>query len=196
VSVTYYEKDPEPCATYQDDMDGNGLCRRCGWPGNGEAHDIDAAAAVPPATETAVSTATVRTCRHPRAYRIIDNRGVVCTGCAHVIDPAMSRRGKSNARLGKDQERRAERRYGWEKIGERGEKTDLRGRFAKVQQKASRRPVPALIRDTFAGLDATKDGRVPLLLLSFIQPTGTQDYIVIRGEDWLELHGTDKPEHA
>jgi hypothetical protein len=61
------------------------------------------------------------------------------------------------------------------------------------QQKASRRPVPALIRDTFAGLDATKDGRVPLLLLSFIQPTGTEDYIVIRGEDWLELHGLDKP---
>jgi hypothetical protein len=61
------------------------------------------------------------------------------------------------------------------------------------QQKASRRPVPALIRDTFAGLDATKDGRVPLLLLSYIQPKGTQDFVVMRGEDYLALHGVDKP---
>jgi ribosomal protein L34E len=167
------------------------VCLVCG------IENIDAAlATVPPATETATSTATVRTCRHPRAYRIVDKRGLVCTGCARIIDPIQAKRGKSNARLGKDQERRAERRYGWEKIGERGEKTDLRGTFAKVQQKASRRPVPALIRDTFAGLDATKDGRVPLLLLSYIQPTGTQDYIVIRGEDWLELHGLDKPTDA
>jgi hypothetical protein len=159
--------------------------------------DLDAAiAAVPPATETATSTATVRKCRHPRSYRVVDGQGVRCTWCERTIDPTASRRGKSNARLGKDQERRAERRYGWEKIGERGEKTDLRGTFAKVQQKASRRPVPALIRDTFAGLDATKDGRVPLLLLSFIQPTGTQDYIVIRGEDWLAVHGIDKPTDA
>jgi hypothetical protein len=168
--------------------------------------DLDEAlASVPPATETAVSTATVRKCvRHQwditsvRDHSIggvatFSEYGYSCVRCGKPKDEVASRRGKSNARLGKVQERRAERRYGWEKIGERGEKTDLRGRFAKVQQKASRRPVPALIRDTFAGLDATKDGRVPLLLLSFIQPTGTQDYIVIRGEDWLELHGLDKP---
>ena len=101
-------------------------------------------------------------------------------------------RGRSSRRLGNDQERRAEKRYGWEKIGERGEKTDLRGRMFKVQQKASRRPTPALFRDVFAGLDATRDGRVPLLLLSYVRAgVGTDDFIVVRGSDWLELHGRD-----
>jgi hypothetical protein len=148
-----------------------------------------------PEAVTSTSTATARKCR-PHGWATMTSedgsRYEECYRCGAIKDLALSRRGKSNARLGKDQERRAERRYGWEKIGERGEKTDLRGRFAKVQQKASRRLPPALIRDTFAGLDATKDGRVPLLLLSYIQPTGTQDFIVIRGEDWLALHGKDE----
>jgi len=169
------------------------VCLVCG------IENIDAAlATVPSATETATSTATVRKCvRHQWAFTRTEwETWETCRRCYKVKDPVASRRGKSNARLGKDQERRAERRYGWEKIGERGEKTDLRGTFAKVQMKASRRPPPALIRDTFAGLDATKDGRVALLLLSYIQPTGTQDFIVIRGEDWISLHGVDKPEDA
>jgi hypothetical protein len=163
------------------------------------ALELDAAlATVPPATETATSTATVRKCRpHDWAVMRFEDAtrdGFYCLRCGRVQDPIASRRGKSNARLGKDQERRAERRYGWEKIGERGEKTDLRGTFAKVQMKASRRPIPALFRDTFAGLDATKDGRVALLLLSFIEPRGTADFVVIRGDDWLALHGEDKPD--
>jgi ribosomal protein L34E len=170
------------------------VCLVCG------IENIDAAlATVPPATETATSTATVRKCKRHQWTRVSTGLSVRedyewCPRCGTVLDPIASRRGKSNARLGKDQERRAERRYGWEKIGERGEKTDLRGTFAKVQMKASRRPVPALIRDTFAGLDATKDGRVALLLLSYIQPSGTSDYVVIRGEDWLQLHGRDEPD--
>jgi hypothetical protein len=166
------------------------VCLVCG------IENIDAAlATVPPATETATSTATVRKCqRHTWAVHNPTLPVSECLRCGRVQDPIASRRGKSNARLGKDQERRAERRYGWEKIGERGEKTDLRGTFAKVQMKASRRPIPALFRDTFAGLDATKDGRVALLLLSFIEPRGTADFVVIRGDDWLALHGEDKPD--
>jgi ribosomal protein L34E len=169
------------------------VCLVCG------IENIDAAlATVPPATETATSTATVRKCyRHQwfwPAGSESTGESERCAGCGRPRDPIASRRGKSNARLGKDQERRAERRYGWEKIGERGEKTDLRGTFAKVQMKASRRPIPALFRDTFAGLDATKDGRVALLLLSFIEPRGTADFVVIRGADWLALHGEDKPD--
>jgi hypothetical protein len=172
------------------------VCLVCGL-----TNDLDTAiAAVPPATETATSTAPARKCGRHQWVQEWDHpvaRGMwwpVCVRCGKGQDVALSRRGKSNARLGKDQERRAERRYGWEKIGERGEKTDLRGTFAKVQMKASRRPIPALFRDTFAGLDATKDGRVALLLLSFIEPRGTADFVVIRGADWLALHGEDKPD--
>ena len=119
----------------------------------------------------------------------------LCFYCRKPKDEARSRRGKSSRRLGSDQERRAERVYGWEKIGERGQMTDLRGRMFKTQQKASRRPAPALFRSVFAGLDATVDQRIPLLLLSYVKAgVGTDDYIVVRGKDWLDLHGRDEPQ--
>jgi hypothetical protein len=161
--------------------------------------DLDAAlAGTEPAVETARSVVSgkARVCKH--RWQTIKDVGrdmtwAECIRCGIVRDPVRSRRGKSSRRLGHDQERRAERVYGWEKIGERGEKTDLRGRMFKVQQKASRRPPPALIRDTFAGLEATRDGRIPALLLSFIRPgVPTEDYILIRGADWLDLHGRDE----
>lgn len=166
--------------------------------------DLDEAlAANPAAIETAVSTATVRKCGRHRFAPVWHDDGVTatvighrCMSCGKTQDPVASRRGRSSRRLGNDQERRAEKRYGWEKIGERGEKTDLRGRFAKVQQKATRRPAPALFRDTFAGLDATQDGRIPLLLLTYVQPRGTEDFIVMRGSDWLALHGVDTLEET
>ena len=164
----------------------------------------DLLAATPASPETArTAVSSDRKCRRHEWATItvayFDGNGdplpspVVCIRCHVTRDPVKSRRGKSSARLGKDQERRAEKRYGWEKIGERGEKTDLRGRFAKVQQKATRRAPPVLFRDVFAGLDATRDGRVPLLLLTYIrQGLPAEDYIVMRGETWLELHGRDE----
>ena len=110
-------------------------------------------------------------------------------------DPTRVRLGRSNARLGKDQERRSERVYGWEKIGERGQITDLRGRLFKVQQKAHRGHAPATWRGIFAALDQTRDGRIAVLQLSYVrQGVGADDYLVIRGRDWLDLHGRDEPE--
>lgn len=165
--------------------------------------DLDRAlAAHPPEPEAAISTATPRRCRrHEWALALgggVDDYEVACSRCGRPKDVARSRRGRSSRRLGGDQERRAERRYGWTKIGERGEKTDLRGRLFKVQQKSTRRAPPALVRDAFAGLDATRDGRVPLLLLTFVRPgVPAQDYVVVRGSDWLELHGRDEEDdHA
>lgn len=154
-------------------------------------------AAHPPEPETARTVVrTERKCRRHEwviGWLVDGSTGYFCRLCQRVRDDTRSRRGKSSRRLGGDQERRAEKRYGWTKIGERGEKTDLRGRLFKVQSKASRRQPPALIRDTFAGLDATKDGRVPLLLLTFVRPgVPADDYIVIRGSDWLDLHGRDE----
>lgn len=159
--------------------------------------DLDAALAQhPPDPETARSVVrSDRRCARHRWQSAVWPEVTRCRLCGARKDETLSRQGRSSARLGKDQERRAERRYGWTKIGERGEKTDLRGRLFKVQQKSSRRQPPALVRDTFAGLDATRDGRVPLLLLTFVRPgVPADDYIVIRGSDWLDLHGQDREE--
>ena len=184
--------------------------------------ELDAALALTqPEPVTSVSTTTVRRCRRHQwrtVHRMTRDIGgpaerfyhvhlegfpceatdcyasTQCARCYTFRDDTLSRRGRQSRRLGGDQERRAEKRYGWTKIGERGEKTDLRGRFAKVQQKSTRKPPPALFRDTFAGLDATKDGRVPLLLLTYVQQgRPTEDYVILRGEDWLALHGKDGP---
>jgi len=117
----------------------------------------------------------------------------VCRLCGLDANSTARGRGRSSSRLGKDQERRAERTYGWEKIGERGEGTDLRGRFAEVQMKSTRRAVPATWQESFRKLDATKEDRVPLLLLSFVrQGVPTQDFILLKGSDWLALHGRDE----
>ena len=117
-----------------------------------------------------------------------------CARCGRPKDEARSRRGKSARRFGGDQERRAEKRYGWEKIGERGQMTDLRGRLMKIQQKSTRALPPALFRSVFPALDATMDGRIAGILLSYVRPgVPAQDYVVIRGADWLELHGRDEP---
>lgn len=136
-----------------------------------------------------------RKCPHPRAARRSrdwDDK-TTCLRCGHVFDPARSRAGKSSRRLGNDQERRAERTYGWEKIGERGQITDLRGSMFKVQQKATRSAPPAQFVNNFRELAAVNDGRIPLLLLSYVRVgVAADDYIVIRGSDWLALHGRDE----
>lgn len=118
-----------------------------------------------------------------------------CSRCPAIRDEAKARRGKSSRRLGHDGERRSEKRYGWRKVGEFGGITDLEGTLAIVQQKTSRRPAPTLWRTVLAALGGRSGGRVPLLLLSFVhQGIASDDYIVIRGSDWLALHGKDEPE--
>ena len=118
-----------------------------------------------------------------------------CRVCGAIRDEAKARRGKSSRRLGHDGERRSERRYGWTKVGEFGGITDLQGTLAVVQQKTSRRPAPPKWRGIFSALEGRAGGRIPLILLSFVhQGVDTDDYIVIRGRDWLALHGLDQPE--
>jgi hypothetical protein len=118
-----------------------------------------------------------------------------CLSCGTIRDEARSRRGRSARRLGGDQERRARDRYGFEKVGQYGGITDLRGATKKVQQKASRRPAPPRWQGIFRALDAVADGRTPAILLSFVRAgVGTEDFFVIRGSDWLDLFGRDEGE--
>lgn len=158
-----------------------------------------------PSSETVV--ATPRKCRHIRTWRMFEPlppeqqepgqplRGVsVCGSCGHRFDETRARRGKSSRRLGHDGERRSEKRYGWRKVGEFGGITDLEGSLAIVQQKTSRRAAPLAWKSIFAALEARAGGRIPLILLSFVRAgVDTEDFIVIRGRDWLQLHGKDEP---
>lgn len=119
---------------------------------------------------------------------------VYCARCGKVRDEARTKRGRSSRRLGNDQERRAEKVYGWEKIGERGGPDDLRGTLMKVQQKATRSAPPKRWTDIFAALDRVNDGRTPAILLSFVRAgVPTEDFVVVRGKDWIALHGKDEP---
>jgi hypothetical protein len=120
-----------------------------------------------------------------------------CGHCNVIRDEAKARRGKSSRRLGHDGERRSEKRYGLQKIGERGEITDLRGKVWKAQQKTTRRAVPATWQSIFAQLDATRDGREAAIIFSFVQQgLPTQDFWLIRGETILSMLGRDDPEGA
>lgn len=136
----------------------------------------------------------------PRRHRHVWSNLIVageirCAYCSVIRDETLAKRGKSSRRLGHDGERRSEKRYGWAKVGEFGGITDLQGTLAIVQQKTSRRAAPVAWKSIFAALEARAGGRIPLILLSFVRHgVDTEDFIVIRGEDWLALHGKDSPE--
>ena len=121
-------------------------------------------------------------------------------------DPERARRGKSSARLGKDQERRIERVYGPRKVGEFGDAVDHLGRDFKWQAKATRKAPPAWLAAIdgptwrgmipqsvlrpmahMSGLGGT---RRPLVIRSYVhQGLPTRDWIFVLAIDWLDLHG-------
>jgi hypothetical protein len=151
------------------------------------------------AAQDAAPVPTPRRHRHQWVRQWFRDGGVIVACMAHnppvVRDETKARRGKSSRRLGHDGERRSEKRYGWRKVGEFGGITDLEGTLAIVQQKTSRRAPPAAWLSIFRALEARSGGRVPLVLLSFVRAgVDTEDFVVLRGRDWLALHGLDKPD--
>ena len=116
-----------------------------------------------------------------------------CRRCGRPRDDGLVRRGRSSRRLGHDGERRSEKRYGWRKTGEFGGIDDLMGKLAVVQQKTTRAAPPVRWKSIFARLEGRAAGRIPLILLSFVHSgKDTEDFVVIRGQDWLALHGRDE----
>lgn len=133
---------------------------------------------------------------HRHAYHRQKDGAWLCFLHAEPVirDELAARRGKSSRRLGGDGERRSEKRYGWRKVGEFGGIDDLVGTLAIVQQKTSRRAAPVAWKSILTALEGRAAGRVPLLLLSFVAAgKDTEDFIVVRGRDWLALHGKDEP---
>jgi hypothetical protein len=153
----------------------------------------------PPPDPTVMEREPRRCRRHEwedRWQGLPDNPVLVkgCRRCPAIRDEARAKRGKSSRRLGHDGERRSEKRYGWRKVGEFGGITDLEGTLAIVQQKTSRREPPKAWMSIFRALEARSGGRIPLVLLSFVHAgIDTEDLIVIRGRDWIQLHGKDEP---
>jgi hypothetical protein len=162
---------------------------------------LDDAALWPPPDPSVIEREPRKCRRHEWLREIVVASGdgtslvrFVCRRCGKPKDEGLARRGKSSRRLGNDGERRSEKRYGWAKVGEFGGITDLQGTLAIVQQKTSRRAPPPAWMSIFRALEARAGGRIPLILLSFVkQGVDTEDFIVIRGRDWIQLHGLDQP---
>lgn len=155
----------------------------------------------PPETPANPAAPAPRKCRRHEwvrgdGYTALETT-LTCDRCGHVQDRSRVRRGKSSRRLGGDQERRIERVYGPTKIGERGDPVDHLGKLGKWQSKATRGPVPRWLADPMTKMAGLYGGRIPLLILSYVrQGVPTEDYIVISGRDWLDLHGRDTEETA
>ena len=168
--------------------------------------DIDEAlAGTSPATETATSTATARRCKHPRGARYLHpDGGTICERCGQWVTIERSRRGKSAARFGKDQERRIERVYGPRKVGEYGDAIDLLGATFKWQSKATHAAPPvwlasvalpenhrpsATVLGASAAMLPLRPDLAPLVITSYVSPRGTRDWIWVRCHDWQAFHG-------
>jgi hypothetical protein len=117
--------------------------------------------------------------------------------CGAVRDDVAIRKGRNNRKRGGAAELDVARRYGGEKVGPLGLPEDIRGKSWRTQVKTSMRQVPAVWQREFAKMDGQRDGRTPRLILRFTRRGGlpdgrTQDFIVIRGEDWLRWFGKDE----
>lgn len=143
-------------------------------------------------------------CKHPRdkrSVRPIDG-ATFCDiergGCGKVIDPEAQKRGRNNSSRGKRHSLAINRKYGLEHVendshsGKRGPIDGLGARW-KQQNKTRQAPVPVEWATIFAGLEGVRDGRLPRLLIRYLPGPGikAQDFMVVRGEDWLNEYGRD-----
>ena len=117
-----------------------------------------------------------------------------CVRCGTVKDVAASRRGRNNRSRGNRAELAVARRYGGEKTGPLQQAEDLRGGDWRPQVKTHQGLPPARWRKVFAALDTQHDGRLPRLIERYLPGQGiaADDYIVVRGSDWLAWFGRDE----
>jgi hypothetical protein len=141
------------------------------------------------------SAITVRSGKHRHVYDVdlLGGDPHSCR-CGAIQDPAAVRRGRSVRSYGNRAELAVAREYGGRKVGHAQGPTDVVGKTRKVQVKTTRRSVPAMWRNEFAKLESERDGRLAVLLLRFIRPgaAGPDDYIVIRGRDFIDWYGKDE----
>lgn len=118
-----------------------------------------------------------------------------CMACGQKQNPETSKRGRNNRKRGNSHELSVARKYGGEKVGQLGLPEDIRGTEYRTQVKTHQRLAPTEWRKAFAALEAVTDNRTPRLIVRFLQPgVPADDYIIIRGRDWLDRFGTDEEE--
>ena len=116
-----------------------------------------------------------------------------CRKCGAYRDDAASRRGRTNRSRGNHHELAVSRLYGGEKTGPLGGPEDIRGAEWRSQVKTHQRLAPAEWAKAFAGMDTQHDARTPRLVLRYLRAgVAADDYIVVRGRDWLERFGRDE----
>jgi hypothetical protein len=117
-----------------------------------------------------------------------------CVRCGALKSPEASRRGRTNRARGNRHELAVARLYGGEKTGPLGGPEDIRGAEYRTQVKTHQREAPREWRSAFAKLATQHDGRTPRLILRFLPGQGiaADDYVVIRGKDWLDRYGRDE----
>jgi hypothetical protein len=141
-------------------------------------------------------------CRHPKDKRqfIVEVGDTIADGyqlcdCGHRINRSIIKRGRNNRSRGNRAELSVARKYGGEKVGQLGLPEDIRGTEYRTQVKTHQRPAPAEWRKAFSALEAVTDNRTPRLIVRFLQlGVPADDYIIIRGRDWLDRFGTDEEE--
>lgn len=137
-----------------------------------------------------------RKAKHSHQWIIYPDR-TECHTCGKVQDIEATRRGRNNRARGGRAELAVAREYGGEKVGPLGLGEDIRGKQWATQVKVSRRTPPPMWLREFAKLANRSDGRTPRLILRFTRqgglPTGrTEDFVVIRGKDFLDWYGKDE----
>jgi hypothetical protein len=165
--------------------------------------DLDEAlAAVPPATETAVSTATVRKCgRHQWVIALradlspsgsaLQTMDTACRRCGAVKDPIVSRRGKNSDKRGKAAELTVARELGGRKVGPMGYPWDVEmpGYARLGVKKLATPPSLRFIAAELARIALAPGPEMPGFV--WVEPgRGGERLIIFRAKDFAERHGT------
>jgi hypothetical protein len=164
------------------------VCLVCG------IENIDAAlATVPPATETATSTATVRKCRpHTWALMVSEDglRYEECVRCGAIKDPIASRRSRNNGKRGRAAELTAARAVGGRKVGPLGHPWDVEmPGYARLQVRKYATPESMrAIAAELARIARAPGQEMPGYI--WIEPgRGGERLIVFRLADFADRHG-------
>jgi len=167
--------------------------------------DVDALLAASPPVPEPARTMVEPTSRH-RRHVYADG---ACTICLRPQDVALTRRGRSSSRLGKDQERRIQRVYGPTKVGQFGDAIDLVGRDFAWQSKSTRTAPPRWLetvdeprglcppdRQTLAlelAMRPILGPRSPLVIRSYVRQQDTREWIWVPAASWDAWHSGALP---
>ena len=132
-------------------------------------------------------------CRHPRDKRRPYEYGTWCDRCDRPLSALAQAMGRRNRRRGNSHELSVARKYGGEKVGQLGLPEDIRGDRWATQVKTRKGSPPVEWTAIFQALEGSRGNLAPRLLIRYLRGPGQKplDFIVVRGDDWLDEFGKD-----